>query len=121
MEENKKILEIVSNEAKNSIAQIPVVTPTIYASVFSDFAKKNNLEIEDEESLSRKIIETECSRFTTLQNETSKNVQALSENTNRAIHAIENKDEKFSIRCCKRRNIFVKKLKNSKNLFTKMN
>ncbi|QOP43856.1 GGDEF domain-containing protein [Sulfurimonas sediminis] len=95
MEENKKILEIVSNEAKNSIAQIPVVTPTIYASVFSDFAKKNNLEIEDEESLSRKILETECSRFTTLQNETSKNVQTLSENTNRAIHAIEQKDEKI--------------------------
>lgn len=95
MEENKKILEIVSNEAKNSIAQIPVVTPTIYASVFSDFAKKNNLEIEDEESLSRKILETECSRFTTLQNETSKNVQTLSENTNKAIHAIEQKDEKI--------------------------
>jgi len=95
MKENVKTLEIVSNEAKNSIEQISVVTPSIYASIFSEFAKKNKLEIKNEENLSKDIIQSECLKFTTLQKETSKNVQTLSENTNKAIHAIQNKDEKI--------------------------
>jgi len=94
MKEEKKALEIVSNEAKSSIAQIPVVTPTVYASIFAEFAKKNNIKMEDEATLAKEIIETECSRFTALQNETSKNVQTLSDNTTRAIDAIEKKDDK---------------------------
>ncbi|WP_457749810.1 GGDEF domain-containing protein [Sulfurimonas sp.] len=95
MKENKKILEIVSNEAKNSVEQIPVVTPSIYASIFSEFAKKNNLKIENEENLSKEIIHSECLKFTALQEETSKNAQTLSENTNKAISAIQNKDEQI--------------------------
>lgn len=95
MKENKKTLEIVSNEAKNSTEQMSVVTPSIYASIFSEFAEKNNLEIQNEENLSKEIIQSECLKFTALQEETSKNVQTLSENTNKAIHAIQNKDEKI--------------------------
>ncbi len=95
MEKNKRVLEIVSNETKNSIEQIPVVTPTVYASIFSEFAKKSNIDIEDESDLSKEIVSNECNKLTTLQNETSKNVQTLSESTNKAIDAIRNKDDKI--------------------------
>ncbi|ADN09507.1 GGDEF domain-containing protein [Sulfurimonas autotrophica] len=94
MQENKKILEIISNDAKSSIEQLSVVTPSMYASIFSELAKKHNIDIEDEENLSKEIVTNECNKLTALQKETSKNVQTLSESTNRAIDAIENKDEK---------------------------
>jgi diguanylate cyclase (GGDEF)-like protein len=95
MQENKKILEIISNDAKNSIEQLSVVTPSIYASIFSELAKKNNIDIEDEENLSKEIVANECSKLTALQRETSKNVQTLNESATKAIDAIENKDEKI--------------------------
>jgi len=95
MQENKKLLEIISSDAKNSIEQLSVVTPSMYASIFSELAKKNNIDIEDEENLSKEIVTNECNKLTALQKETSKNIQTLSESTNKAINAIENKDEKI--------------------------
>lgn len=93
MNEENKILEIVSNEAKNSIEGVPVVTPSIYASIFAEFAQKHNLEIQNEEDISNEIIKSQCTKFTQLQEETSKSVQSLSENTDKAINAIQNKDD----------------------------
>jgi len=95
MQENKKLLEIISNDTKNSIEQLSIVTPSVYASIFSELAKKNNIDIEDEENLAKEIVANECHKLTDLQKETSKNVQTLSENTSKAINAIENKDEKI--------------------------
>ena len=92
---DEKVLEIVSNETKTSIDQMSVVTPSVYASIFAKFAKENGLKIQDEENLSKELLNSECLKLTTLQQETSKNVQTLSENTTKAINAIANKDGKM--------------------------
>ncbi len=86
------VLKIISNETKDSINQMPIVTPSIYASVFSKFAAEHKVEIENENDLSINIIKDQCSSLTTLQNKTSKNVQNLSSSTQKAISAIEDKD-----------------------------
>lgn len=91
--ENDKILKIISNETKDSINQMPLVTPAIYASIFSKFAMDHNTEIEDEEKLSLNILKDQCSALTTLQNKTSQNAQHLSNSTEKAINAIQDNDE----------------------------
>lgn len=46
MNNDDKLLEIVSNDVKNSIEQLPIVTPSIYASVFTELAKKTILKLK---------------------------------------------------------------------------
>ncbi len=89
---DKKILEVISNETKDSIDQLNVVTPSMYASIFSEFALKHNQTIENEEELAHDLMKTECSNLTELQDQASKSVQVLSKNTSKAIHAIKEKD-----------------------------
>ena len=93
MNKDNKLLEIVSNDVKNSIEQLSIVTPSIYTSLFAELAKKNNLEIENEENISKDILNLECSKLTDLQEQTAKNVQALDTSASKAIDAIQNKDE----------------------------
>lgn len=93
MDINKKELEIVSNETKDSIYKLPIVTPSIYKSAFYEFLANHNLEIKDENELSAEIIKMQCQDLTALQTQTSKSAKKLSENTNRAIDAIKAKDE----------------------------
>ncbi len=88
-----KILRIISNETKGSIDQISVVTPSVYASIFSKFAQEHNAELTDEKEFSQDILQTECATLTKLQNETAKNAQTLSNSTTKAISAIKDKDE----------------------------
>ena len=90
---NGDILKVISTDTINSIQDISVVTPSIYASIFSKFATEHGEVIEDEEKLSHDLISQECSNLTNLQNMTSKNVQQLSENTTKALHAIKDRDE----------------------------
>jgi diguanylate cyclase (GGDEF)-like protein len=93
--DNKETLQIISNETKDSINQLSIVTPTIYASIFSKFATNHNTVIEDDAELSKDLLVLECSNLTTLQNETSKNAMKLSQNTTKAINAIKKNDEKL--------------------------
>ncbi len=93
MKANDKLLKIISNETKDSIDSLSVVTPSIYASVFSKFASDYNQTIENEKELSHDLIAQECSTLTDLQTKTSKNVSQLSQSTNKAIKAIKNNDE----------------------------
>ena len=93
MKINDKKLEILSNEVKKSIEQLHVVTPTIYRSIFDEYAKNNDIQIEDEDGVSKNILATECSRLTSLQNQTYKNANTLSQNTSDAISAIQDKDD----------------------------
>lgn len=88
-----KILQIVSNETKNSIDQMSIVTPSVYASLFSSFAAEHHVELEDEVSYSQDLLKVDCSTLINLQNKTSKNVQTLSNSTSKAISAIQTKDE----------------------------
>ena len=93
MDMDKKQLEILSNEVKHSIEELPIVTPSLYRSIFEQYAKENNLEIEDEHSLSEDVVKQQCVKLTQLQDQTYKNANSLSDNTSKAIDAIQNKDE----------------------------
>lgn len=52
MGNNESLLRIISNETKDSIDQISVVTPSIFASIFTQFAKQHDTQIENEQKLS---------------------------------------------------------------------
>jgi diguanylate cyclase (GGDEF)-like protein len=93
MLENKKKLQVISNETKGSINQISVVTPSMYASIFAKFAQEHNTTIENEKELASELIIDECSNLTNLQIQTAKNAQQLSSNTNKAISAIKDKND----------------------------
>jgi len=91
--DSDKLLHIVSNETKNSIDNMSIVTPTIFNSIFSQYAKEHDIDIDEEDQLSQNILEAECSTLTKLQENTSKNAQTLSHSTTKAITAIQDKDE----------------------------
>jgi len=93
MDIDKKQLERLSNEVKHSIEGLQIVTPSLYRSIFEQYAQENNLQIEDEIELSKDIVSQQCSRLTKLQEETYQNANTLSQNTSDAISAIKNKDE----------------------------
>ncbi len=86
------IFKIITNEAKETISPMNVVTPTIYASIFSKYAHEHNQEINDEEKMAIDILKSECSNLTNLQNEVSKNADKLSNSTAKAIDAIKEQD-----------------------------
>ena len=88
------ILHIISNETKSSIDQMAVVTPSIYASIFTKYADEHDELIEDEHNLAVDILKQECSTLTHMQDDTSKNANILTKNTHKAIAAIKEKDEK---------------------------
>lgn len=92
---NETKLKIITFETRDSLANYPIVTPSVFASTFSNIAKKHKVEIENESDLAYDIITQECSRLDKMQENTSKNAQELSNNTNRAINAIKTKDEKL--------------------------
>jgi len=93
MDENQKLLQLISNETLNSVNTLSVVTPSIYSSLFFKFAAEHGLEITDEVNIADNVLNEKITLFTNLNNETSKNMQQLSESTNRAIDAIQKKDE----------------------------
>jgi len=93
MLENQELLHIVSNETKDSVDQINVVTPSIYGSIFSEFAQKHRVEMDNELDLSRELLQLECNNLTQMQDTTVKNAISLSNSTSKAINAIKEKDE----------------------------
>ena len=90
---NDNKLKIISNETKDSIDQMSIVTPSVYASIFTKFATGHNTEIQDEVGYAQDLLKLECSTLINLQESTSKNAQTLSNNTTKAISAIQDKDE----------------------------
>ena len=90
---NDKTLQIVTNETKDSINQLSVVTPSVYASIFAKFATLHDVEVADEKEVAQDILQMECATLTKLQDETAKNAQTLSNSTTKAISAIKDKDE----------------------------
>jgi len=93
MEQDNHTLEIITNETRDTITKMDVVTPSIYASVFSKYADEHNFNIEDEEAISRQILQEECSFLTNIQTQTSKSADRLSQSTNKAISAMRDKNE----------------------------
>ena len=93
MSTDKKILQIISNETRSSIDKMAVVTPSIYASIFSQCASEHGETLEDEHEIAQDIMQMECSNLSSLQAETSRNAGKLSDSTTKAINAIQSKDE----------------------------
>lgn len=93
MTSDKKILHVISNETKNSIDQLSIVTPSVYATIFSQLATEHGESIEQEPQLAYDIMKTECTNLSALQSQTSKNASQLSDSTHKAITAIKDKDE----------------------------
>ena len=93
MSSDDKILKIISNETKDSINQMPIVTPSIYASIFSEYAAVHNVDVDNEENLAQDLLQVQCSTLTKMQEETVKSADNLSNSTQKAITAIKDKDE----------------------------
>ena len=93
MEKDNHILEIITNETRDSITKMEIVTPSIYASVFSKFAEDHDFDIENEDEISRNLLQEECSYLTNLQSQTTKSASILSKNTTKAITAMRDKNE----------------------------
>jgi len=93
MQDNSHTLQIITNETRDKIITMDVVTPSIYSSIFSKFADEHHFDLENEDEISRKILEDECSFLTELQSQTSQNANKLTENTNKALNAMRDKNE----------------------------
>ncbi|MEN4052372.1 MULTISPECIES: GGDEF domain-containing protein [Sulfurimonas] len=93
MQNSENLLQIVTNDTRDSILNMDIVTPSIYASVFSKYADDHDLSLENEDEISREILQKECSFLTELQSQTSKNANILSETTTKAITAMRDKNE----------------------------
>ena len=93
MQSTDSTLKIISSETKDSIDQMSVVTPSVYASIFATFAQNHDTVINNEEGLASDLILSECTEFTNLQVQTAKNAQLLTISTNKAIGAIKDKDD----------------------------
>lgn len=93
MKADSRLLEIISHETKDTINSMDVVTPTIYASIFSKFASLHGTDISEEESITNGLLNDKIALFTNMQNQTSENAKKLSDNTDKAIFAIKGKDE----------------------------
>jgi diguanylate cyclase len=86
-------LEIVSNETKKSIAQLDIVTPPTYTSIFTKFANEHNVHIDNYDKLTDTLLNEKISFFEKLQEKTSNNAQTLSDHASKAIKAIKRKDD----------------------------
>lgn len=90
---DEKILQLISNETKNSIGNMNVVTPVIYTDIFSKFASSHNADISEENKMTDYLLSQKIALFTSLQDSTSKNAKKLSDNTDKALSAIKDKNE----------------------------
>jgi len=93
MSENEATLQIISNETKQYISDLGVVTPSIYANTFAKFAFMHDADLENEKLVTDELLNEKISLFTNMQNSTSQNALKLSESTTKAICAIKDKDE----------------------------
>ena len=86
------ILKIVTNDTKNLIDSMDIVTPSMYASFFEKFSSSHNLSMDDECKLAKDLLDRECENIKDLQARATKNVNQLNSSTNKAINAIKEQD-----------------------------
>ena len=86
------ILKIITNDAKVLIDSMDIVTPSMYASIFEKLSSSHELNIEDEYTLAKNLLEKECANIKDLQARATKNVNQLNNSTNKAINAIKEQD-----------------------------
>lgn len=90
---NEDTLKTISNKTIDSIHTIDIVTPTIYKSIFTQFAQEHNTSLDNEELLTDNVLSSKIILSNKLMKETSQNTMKLSEQTSQAILAIQDKDE----------------------------
>ncbi|EQB35413.1 hypothetical protein M947_09020 [Sulfurimonas hongkongensis] len=95
MHSNNDILKIISSQTKSSINEISVVTPSMYAAIFSKFANAHGTVLGNESELAKNLLINECAHLTSLQDQASKSAMQLSKSTSKAISAIKEKDDKL--------------------------
>lgn len=93
MKTNEDVLQIISNETKQYVAEVGVVTPSIYSNAFSKFASSHNANVENEKEITDNLLNKKIDLFTDIQKSTAENARKLSENTDKALCAIQDKDE----------------------------
>jgi len=89
--DKKRTIEIISNETKDEICKLDVVTPEIFAAVFFQKAKEYN--IENIEEMTKEYFDVEVAHFLEMQGRTTQHAKTLSQTTTRAIEAIEKKND----------------------------
>ncbi|WP_294886093.1 MULTISPECIES: GGDEF domain-containing protein [unclassified Sulfurimonas] len=92
-EVDEKMLQVISNETKDSIGNINIVTPVIYTDIFSKFASSHNANISEDNKITDYLLSQKIALFTNLQESTSKNAKKLSDSTDKALLAIKDKNE----------------------------
>lgn len=93
MQNNDAVLKIISNETLDSINDLGIITPSIYKSHFIKHAQQHDASISEEEQMTNRILDEKIQMFSNYNEQTSKNVISLSNNTSKAISAIQDKDE----------------------------
>lgn len=93
MQMNEEMLKVISRDAINSLKSLDIVTPSMYTAMFSKFATSHNLSLDNDEFVSNQLLDEKISRIIDIQDITSNNVIKLSENTDKAICAIKDKNE----------------------------
>lgn len=89
--QEKRVLEIISNETKDKICQMDVITPEIYANLFMQNAKKHH--IEDYNDYMQNFLSQQVANYLHLQDETSEHADKLTKTTDKAIEAIKEKND----------------------------
>ncbi len=85
-EVEERELEIISNEIKDKICEMEIITPEIYASLFVEKAKEHGLNITSE--YASEILEKKLDSYYKLQDQTTDGINRLSQTTSKAISAI---------------------------------
>lgn len=93
MEANEEILKIISNETIRDVNDIDIVTPSIYKSIFAKYASSHDTDLDDEEKLTDVLLDNKIQFCQNVQDKNTNNIIQLSDNTNKAISAIEAKDK----------------------------
>lgn len=92
-EVSERVLQVISNETKNSIGGINIVTPAIYADIFSKFALSHDTDISEENKITDNLLSQKIAFFMDLQKSASSSAKKLSESADKAISALKDKDE----------------------------
>jgi len=93
MNKKERLLKIITNETLDATYAMPIVTPSVYATLFSQKAEAHSLKLEDEVEFSKALILKECEDLVKIRDSNNKNTVKLSNSTSKAIDAIKQNDE----------------------------
>jgi len=93
MKIDDRTLQIITNETITSVNNMEIVTPSIYKSIFSTNADNHHIDLSDEEEMTKNLFNEKIEHALNMQNIISNSTTKLDNNTNKAITAIQEKNE----------------------------